>query len=383
MRALEIFSGAGGLAKGLELAGAKHCGFVEWNPNAVRTLARNYSSALVHHTDVRDVDFTKFPNVEILAGGPPCQPFSISGKHRGNLDDRDMFPHACRAISETLPKAFMFENVKGLLRRSFAKYFEYIVLRLSYPEFDQQNATGWEEHLAQLEKIHTSGKYPGARYRVVWRLLNAADYGIPQTRERVVLVGIREDLKVEWSFPAATHSLDSLLWSQFGSGDYWDRHDIAPRPLDSYDQKIQQRTKKVLEQYQLFAPPDKPWRTVRDCLKDIPEPTDEPTRHGEHERRDGARTYPGHTGSLIDLPAKTLKAGDHGVPGGENMIRFHDGSVRYFTTYEAKLIQTFPRSYRITGSWTEAMRQVGNAVPVRLAQVLGGHLMATLGQTSI
>ncbi|RWX50283.1 C-5 cytosine-specific DNA methylase, partial [Candidatus Electrothrix marina] len=88
--------------------------------------------------------------------------------------------------------------------------------------------------------------------------------------------------------------------------------------------------------------------------------------------------YPGHTGSFIDFPSKTIKAGGHGVPDGENMLRNADGSVRYYTTYEAKLLQTFPKEYRITGSWSESMRQIGNAVPVELAGIIAGSLIDTV-----
>ena len=88
--------------------------------------------------------------------------------------------------------------------------------------------------------------------------------------------------------------------------------------------------------------------------------------------------YAGHTGSYIDEPSKTLKAGDHGVPGGENMIRFRDGSVRYFTILEAKRMQTFPDNYFIEGAWTEAMRQLGNAVPVQLGYIIGKSLIEKL-----
>ena len=91
-------------------------------------------------------------------------------------------------------------------------------------------------------------------------------------------------------------------------------------------------------------------------------------------------TYPGHTGSDLDLPAKTIKAGGHGVPGGENMIAFPDGTVRYFTTFEAKRIQTFPDDFVIEGAWGEAMRQIGNAVPVLLARRLGETLMSALNE---
>ena len=98
----------------------------------------------------------------------------------------------------------------------------------------------------------------------------------------------------------------------------------------------------------------------------------------DHIFRDGAKTYPGHTGSAIDQPAKTLKAGDHGVPGGENMIRYPDGAVRYLTTYEAKLLQTFPDDFIVAGSWGESMRQIGNAVPVKLSAIIAKKLIHTL-----
>ena len=374
-KVLELFSGAGGMAKGLESAGFNHAGLVEWNGDACRTLKKNFCPSLVHELDIRDFDFNRFRDVDLIAGGPPCQPFSICGKHKGNADERDMFPIAGKAISTILPKAFIFENVKGLLRSSFSKYFNYIILQLTYPECAKPKTGDWEKHLQMLERIHTSGQYAGPRYNVIYRLLNAADYGVPQTRERVIIVGVRDDLGLEWSFPTKTHSLDALLWSQYGTGEYWEKHN-TPCPTPSvFDKRISDRIHKVRESYGLFPPLEQPWQTVRDCLADVPVATSKPARRGEHVLRDGAKSYPGHTGSLIDLPAKTLKAGDHGVPGGENMIRYLDGSVRYFTTYEAKLVQTFPKSYHITGSWTESMRQIGNAVPVKLAHKLSLDLL--------
>jgi DNA (cytosine-5)-methyltransferase 1 len=120
-----------------------------------------------------------------------------------------------------------------------------------------------------------------------------------------------------------------------------------------------------------------PWQTVRDALFDLPEPQSN-HRISDHVFRDGARVYPGHTGSILDLLAKTIKAGDHGVPGGDNMMRFVDGQARYFTVCEAKILQTFPSDFVIKGVWGEAMRQLGNAVPVSLAQVIGQELLQTL-----
>lgn len=374
---LELFAGAGGLAKGIELSGIQHKALIEWNKDACRTLIGNYSDKLVHNVDIRSFQFDQFGHIDMVSGGPPCQPFSIGGKHKGYMDQRDMFPYACRAISTYTPKIFIFENVKGLLRKSFSDYFEYIILRLTYPDIQPKNAEDWKDHLRRLEKIRISGKYDFTKYNVIFRLIDAANYGIPQRRERVFIVGIRGDLNIEWAFPKETHSLDSLLWSQFVSCDYWKRHGIKTSDIEHLDKRNQQRVHQLIQQPTLFAPPLNPWKTVRDQIGNLPEPDPKGGFDSEHILREGAKAYPGHTGSYIDMPSKTLKAGDHGVPGGENMIRYQDGKIRYYTTFEAKRLQTFPDDYRIWGSWTEAMRQIGNAVPVEL----GHHIATSLAQT--
>jgi DNA (cytosine-5)-methyltransferase 1 len=97
-----------------------------------------------------------------------------------------------------------------------------------------------------------------------------------------------------------------------------------------------------------------------------------------HIRQDGAKQYPGHTGSALDAPSKALKAGGHGVPGGENMILKVDGTVRYYTVRDAARIQTFPDQYVLHGAWGEAMRQLGNAVPVLLAQKVAGSVRVAM-----
>lgn len=375
INSLELFSGAGGLAKGIEIAGANHKAFVEWNSNACKTLRYNYNSDIVYETDVRDFDFNKFSNIDLIAGGPPCQPFSLGGKAKGFDDERDMFPYAISAIRKLTPKAFIFENVKGLLRKSFAEYFNYIILQLTYPELTNIS-NKWEDHLSELEKVHTKGGYRKLKYNVIFRLVNAADYGVPQKRERVIIVGIRNDLNLGWSFPNETHSEEALLWSKYVTGDYWNKHGIQPSKADLLCMDIEK--KRLLQKHGLFPPTSKPWVTIRDAISDLPDPKKITDFHPEHCYRGGAKSYAGHTGSYIDQPSKALKAGDHGVPGGENMIRFTDGSVRYFTILEAKRMQTFPDSYPILGSWTEAMRQLGNAVPVKLGQTIAENLLPKL-----
>lgn len=369
MKSLDIFSGAGGLASGLALAGFDHVSLIERDKYACASLRRNFNSEIVFEGDIADFDLNTVDNIDIVAGGPPCQPFSLGGKHGAYQDNRDMFPHAINCIERLQPKAFIFENVKGLLRASFAEYFAYIMLRLTYPHCAITAPEGWQEHLNRLKKI-TPQIYEGIRYKVTYKLLNAADYGVPQKRERVFIIGIRSDLDAEWQFPEPTHSEDSLNWEKHVTGTYWARHNL-PAQSDA------DLAKALLHKYGIFYPQDAAWRTIRDTLCEIPEPY---SKHGipDHIFRDGAKTYPGHTGSAIDQPAKTLKAGDHGVPGGENMIRYPDGAVRYLTTYEAKLLQTFPDDFIVAGSWGESMRQIGNAVPVKLSAIIAKKLIHTL-----
>ena len=312
----------------------------------------------------------------VVSGGPPCQPFSLGGKHRGYMDKRDMFPEAVRAVRELRPKAFIFENVKGLMRETFADYFEYIHLQLTHPSFTRRKSESWREHRARLEKHHTS-RQDRTEYNVVFRLLNAANYGVPQRRERVFFVGFRSDLGVEWSFPEGDYSENALLRSQWITGEYWERHEVAKRQRPQLDGRQAGALKGSACDYLFDA--GNAWLTVRDAISDLPDPEKiSAERNPNHIFNPGARSYPGHTGSPLDEPAKTLKAGDHGVPGGENMLARVDGSVRYFTVREAARLQTFPDDYTFRGAWTEAMRQLGNAVPVRLAETVARSVAETL-----
>ena len=385
MRAIELFAGAGGLGIGISRAGFTPTRIVEWDKDCQETLRTNRNARLAStrgwptkiEGDVREANFTKHEGkVTLVSGGPPCQPFSVGGRHKAQADRRDMFPEAVRAVRQAKPKAFIFENVRGLTRESFSSYYEYVKLQMQYPELVAQGGEDWSTHLRRLERHHTSRRQDrGLEYRLVAEVLNAADYGVPQKRHRVFFVGFRSDLDVEWSFPEATHSQDALLWDQF-SGTYFDRHKIRGR-----DRWVNAHRAKKRAQGLLIKPDLKPWRTVRDAIGDLPDPESDPARaseHRSHRFQPGAKSYPGHTGSPLDEPAKTLKAGVHGVPGGENMMARPDGTVRYFTVRESARLQTFPDTYRITGVWSEAMRQLGNAVPVELAEVVARDVAGAL-----
>ncbi|MDR3090380.1 MAG: DNA cytosine methyltransferase [Desulfobulbaceae bacterium] len=386
MRSIELFAGAGGLAMGIHLAGFMSDAVIEWDKWACDTIRENQrrGNPLVagwplHEQDVRLFDFSSIKGeLELVAGGPPCQPFSLGGKHKAHSDKRDMFPTTIDTVRQLRPKAFLVENVKGLTRAAFANYLQYTILQLSYPDLARSSDENWLEHLSRLEKEKTSGKLDGLIYDVIFRVVNAADYGIPQRRERVFIVGFRHDLGVRWSFPETTHSLDGLLYSQWISGEYWDHHKISRTKRGTAHGKHKDRVEK-LRQIDA-ADLKKPWRTVRDALRGLPDPRNEahPTSHNNHIFQPGARIYAGHTGSPLDFPAKTLKAGDHGVPGGENMLVTPDGDARYFTVRESARLQTFPDSYVFHGSWTETMRQLGNAVPVALAHIMAAGIAGKL-----
>jgi DNA (cytosine-5)-methyltransferase 1 len=385
LKALELFAGAGGLGMGVSQAGFRHAGVIEWNRDACDTLRENQRRGTkpvaewpeVYQGDARTFDFTSLGTVDLVAGGPPCQPFSLGGKHGAYNDSRDMWPEAVRAVRELRPRAFMFENVKGLTRSAFAEYFQHIILQLSFPEAIRRADEPWHEHRIRLLS-HSKGVNAGdLRYRVEFKVLNACDYGVPQRRHRVFVVGFREDEDVKWTFPKPTHSHDALLWAQYVTGEYWERHQIPKRTRPS----LPPSRRAAVERLRGFFPPTtRPWTTVRDALVGLPEPTAAEDSVGllNHRLQPGARSYAGHTGSPLDEPAKALKAGVHGVPGGENMLLRPDGTVRYFTVRESARLQAFPDDYAFQGAWGEIMRQLGNAVPVGLGRVVAEAVHACL-----
>jgi DNA (cytosine-5)-methyltransferase 1 len=389
MQSVELFAGAGGLAMGVARAGFKHRAVLEWDRWACDTIRENQRNGHplvkgwpVFSGDVREFDYSSLPSgIDLVAGGPPCQPFSIGGKHRAFNDDRDMFPASVAVVRQLQPRAFLFENVRGLARQSFSNYLEYIKLQLSFPELVRKRDEEWIGHLARLERYSTRGKRNGLWYRVHHRVLNAADFGVPQKRERVFIVGFRSDIQTEWNFPDTTHSLDALLVDQFVTGDYWERHEVSKRARPQAPERLAGRIE-ALHSHSLLDELGRKvaWATVRDTLADLPLPAKDHSsiKLPNHRFQPGARSYPGHTGSPLDEPAKTLKAGDHGVPGGENMVAMPDGSVRYFSVRESARLQTFPDDYRFNGSWSEAMRQLGNAVPVELGCVVAKSIANTL-----
>ena len=351
-------------------AGFEHVLMVEYDDDAVATVEHNKAKQVSHirdwpiqKKDVRDIDWTSYEGqLVLLSGGPPCQPFGIGGKKKGHKDVRDMWPEAIRAVREAQPDGFLFENVRNLAGPRFRGYLDWIVQHLRHPADTRRSR---ESHAAHLTRLRLSAK--PADYEVTWQVVNAADFGAPQIRYRVFVMGLATSLGFTPVPALPTHSRDRLLWNQYVTGEYWKRHrmKVLKEPDDRRDRV------RIAQLRQLKTPPaGRPWITVRDAISGL----GEPSGLNNHIFQDGARSYKGHTGSPLDMPAKALKAGDHGVPGGENMIRYADGSVRYFTLREAARLVGLPDDYEFTRSWTESMRQLGNAVPAQVGEAAARHL---------
>ena len=382
MNSVELFTGCGGLALGLAQAGFHHALVVERDRSAHQTLLWNKSRDVGYVSgwqlrlgDVCDVDWSTLTGqVDLVAGGPPCQPFSIGGSHRGPDDERNAWPEAIRAIWELKPAAFVFENVRGLLRPSFSDYLTYLQLALGWP--GSRGVFGeacWRSGLLRLRRV-VGGRPP--TYQTAVAGVNAADYGAPQTRHRAIILGVRHGSRTGPLLPPPTHSRAALLWDQHVSRNYWERHGLPPRaPLTDGEARI---VNSLVETGK--KPSEKPWVTVRDVIADLPGPTLGAEPLPGHRLHPGARVYPRHTGSDWDAPAKALKAGAHGVPGGENIL-IDAGSPRYFTLREMLRLQGFPDEFEIPGGgWKNPVRQIGNAVPVQVGRAFGVAIAAAIGR---
>lgn len=240
--------------------------------------------------------------LKTYADRPGVKDYKLTRNYRSlppiiDIAKRDMFPATVEVIRRLRPKAFIVENVKGLTRATFANYFHYIQLQLEFPELPPIGDEDWSVHLKRLQEERTSGKSKGAglTYNVVPTLVNAANYGVPQKRERVFLVGFRDDLGVEWSFPEPTHSYEALLHDQWVTGAYWARHGLS---MPEVPTKLVGRVEKLRTAKTPLT--TLPWRTVRDAIHDLPDPESSLTATvPNHLFQFGARVYPGHTGTRL------------------------------------------------------------------------------------
>lgn len=359
------------MAVGLRIAGFSPAQLYEANEFCCETLQRNSAGEKatllgnVVQGEAEAVDWRLFRGkVRLLAAGAPCQPFSLGGKHHAQRDERNLFPEVMRAVRETRPIAVLIENVRGIVRHSFRFYFEYIVRQLQFPSIAPRANERWQDHNKRLQKMELTDD---PEYNVVFRVVDAADFGVPQNRMRVFVVATRADFPT-YTFPKRTHSRQSLE-DALRSKNYWERHGLK-------------RPRNRLATASRNSQPDGllPWTTVRDALVGLPDPASVETEADmNHWTIQGARSYNGHTGSQLDWTAKTIKAGVHGVPGGENTVNDETGRLRYLTLRETARLQTLPDRHVFVGRRTHVTRQIGNAVPSQLAAAIAAPLHDLIG----
>lgn len=312
--AIELFAGAGGLALGMEQAGIKTLEYVEFDKACCETLRTNRPDWNVICDDIHNVDFSEFEGkVDIVTGGFPCQAFSYAGKKLGFEDTRGtLFHEFARCVKEVKPKMFLAENVRGLVSHDEGRTLATI--------------------LSVFESLG---------YRTQKRILNACFYGVGQKRERIVIVGIKNDLEVNFEYPK----------------------------------------------------PDSKWTTLRDALKDCPASAG--VQYSEKKRKVLELVPAG--GCWIDLPddvareymgkSYTSGGGRRGMarriawdepcltvtcsPSQKQTERCHPEETRPFTVREYARIQSFPDEWIFCGGIGDQYKQIGNAVPVEMARRVG------------
>ena len=287
---LELCAGAGGQALGLERAGFEHAGLVELDPHACNTLRLNRPKWTVHEEDLNAFDGRLYKGIDLLAGGFPCPPFSIAGKQLGANDERDLFPAGLRIIDEIRPKAVMIENVRGILSPSFAGYRAAID--------DQLKSMG---------------------YQTFWKLINTAEFGVSQVRQRVIIVAVRKPYAADFCWPKigkAPPNIGKLLADLMGSNGW-----------------------RGVEQ----------WRRLANTIA--------PTIVGGSKKHGGP-----------DLgPTRARKAwaelGVNGISIADAAPDAQFEGMPRLTVQMVARIQGFPDDWRFWGKKTAAYRQVGNAFP--------------------
>lgn len=302
--AISLFSGAGGLDMGFENAGFKTIWANDFEADACKT-HENWSNAKVVCGDIAKVDASDIPDADIMLGGFPCQGFSLSGPRKIDDSRNVLYKHYVRIVKAKKPLMFVGENVKGLLTMGNGSIIDAII--------------------ADFEECG---------YDVYYKLLNARDYGVPEDRERVIIVGFHKDLGIKsFDFP-------------------------APRPY------------KV---------------TMREALKNIPEPTPDEVCNAPYSSRYMSRNRKrGWDDVSYTIPAMAKQVTLW--PGSPDMVKVEtdhwefgkEGVTRRFSWREAAAIQTFPSELEFYGDLTSKYKQIGNAVPVKLAEIVATHLYAIL-----
>lgn len=291
MRVVSLFSGAGGLDLGFKMAGHEIIWANDLYEDAVETYKHNLGDHIVCE-DISKIDAEEIPECDIIIGGFPCQGFSVANMKRHETDERNaLYKQLIRVIDAKKPKFFLAENVKGLTNLAKGSVFQMILSDFS--------ALG---------------------YKVSYRVLNAADYGVPQTRQRVIIIGVRNDVDFEYIFPNPTNSKDG---------------------------------KNGLPQ----------WISVGEAMSVIPDPDlpNDLPNHDYSKYKLQFNGYLGHRALDPEKPAPTVTA--RGDNKGGVVILPHPNAQRRMSCRELAAVQSFPLDYEFSGNRSSVYRQIGNAVP--------------------
>lgn len=295
MRVVSLFSGAGGLDLGFIQAGHHILWANDLFSDAVATYRKNIGNHIIE-ADISTIPSEQIPDCDIVIGGFPCQGFSVANTKRHTSDTRNsLYKELLRVINDKMPSFFVAENVKGLLSLDHGKVFDLIL-----------------------------NDFQNAGYKVSFKVLNAADYGVPQKRERIIIVGVRNDINFSYTFPSETHSKDGA------------------NGLDK-------------------------WISSSDALSQFPDP-DTPNsipNHTYSKYKLNFNGYIGHRKLDPTQPAPTVTA--RGDNKGGVVILPHPNGIRRMTCRELAAIQTFPADFVFCGNNSSIYRQIGNAVPVLMA----------------
>jgi DNA (cytosine-5)-methyltransferase 1 len=320
---IELFAGAGGMALGLEQAGLAGQCFVEFDKSACATLRKNRPGWNVICDDIHNVSFLPHAGqIDVVSGGVPCQAFSYAGKRLGFGDTRGtLFHEFARCVSEVKPKMFLFENVRGLLSHDHGRTFETIV-----------------------------GVLRSLGYQIQYQILNACYYGVGQRRERLIMIGIRDDLAdaIHFEYPEPDAKWTTLKDALRGC------------PI-SIGESYSENKRKVMA----LVPPG-------GCWVNLPEDVAKEYMKGAYYSGGGRR---GMARRLAwDEPCLTLTTS----PSQKQTERCHPDETRPLTVREYARVQSFPDDWQFVGTMASQYKQIGNAVPVEMARRVGIQIVEAL-----
>lgn len=320
---IEVCSGAGGLSSGFIDIGFKPILLNDNDKHCVETLRLNHPEVKISKQSMLDIDLDKYKDkdIDLLMSGAPCQSFSLAGKREGIKDDRGkLLLHFIKMVDILNPKMFLIENVKGLVSHDGGKTIKYII-----------------DEIDKLQKYETK-----------YKVLNANDYSVPQNRERLIIIGVRNDLDKKFKFPTK-HEYKPILKDVL--------EDCPSSPGIEYKKEKQDILKLVPE---------------GGCWVDLPEELQK-SYMGKSFYSEG-----GKRGILkrldMNKPSLTLLTS----PSQKQTERCHPKETRPLQTLEYSRIQTFPDSYKFSGSINQKYKQIGNAVPPKLAKAIAEEVMNTL-----